>query len=46
MENVNFGYNYTDSSGAYFTWYHTGGSALTNVTWKNNVDTGTGNACD
>jgi len=46
MENVNFGYNYTDASGVWFTWYHTGGPALTNVTWTNNVDTGTGNACN
>jgi hypothetical protein len=43
-----FTYNYIDNSGTYFPWYHaaTGGATISNVTWTNNVDAGTGNACN
>jgi hypothetical protein len=46
LKNIVFEHNYTDDSGAYFTWYHIGGTSLVNVTWTTNVDTGTGNACN
>jgi hypothetical protein len=46
MHNVSFDHNYTDASGVWFTWYHSADTPLTGVTWTNNVDTGTGNACN
>ncbi len=48
LTNATFAYNYIDNSGTYFPWYHaaTGGAKITNTTWTNNVDTGTGNSCN
>jgi hypothetical protein len=48
LANGSFTYNYIDASGTYFPWYHaaTGGATINNVTWTNNVDAGTGNACN
>jgi hypothetical protein len=48
LTNGTFTYNYMDTSGSYFTWYHltSNGSAITNTTWTSNVDTGTGNPCN
>jgi hypothetical protein len=48
LSNVTFFDNYVDGSGAFFVWYHNtqGGATINNVTWTNNVDTGTGAACN
>jgi len=48
LTNGTFTYNYIDNSGTYFPWYHNaqGGAKIISVTWANNVDTGTGNACN
>jgi hypothetical protein len=43
LSNTAFTYNYLDNSGLYFPWYHNGG---TGVTYTNNVDAGTGTACN
>jgi hypothetical protein len=48
LSNVTFFDDYVDGSGALFVWYHNtnGGATINNVTWTNNVDAGTGNACN
>jgi hypothetical protein len=48
LANGSFTYNYIDASGTYFPWYHAAlkGATIRNVTWTNNVDTGTGNPCN
>jgi hypothetical protein len=48
LSNVTFFDDYVDGSGALFVWYHNtnNGATINNVTWTNNVDAGTGNACN
>ena len=44
LTNATFSYNYLDAAGTYRAWYHAG--SISSTTWTNNVDAGTGNACN
>jgi hypothetical protein len=48
LSNVTFFEDYVDGSGTYFVWYHNAenGATINNVTWTDNVDAGTGGACN
>jgi hypothetical protein len=48
LSNMTFDHNYLDGSGVYFPWYHAtkNGSTISNVAWTNNIDAGSGGACN
>jgi hypothetical protein len=43
LSNISFTDNYIDNSGAYFPWYHNGGTGLV---YMGNVDAGSGRSCN
>jgi hypothetical protein len=44
LNNGVFAYNYMDASGVYYPWTHSG--TINSTTWTNNIDAGTGVACN